>query len=119
MTRLAPLNGLRTSNLAERQVIDHLHRQGWFTLKNGWPDFLSVDEEGNLRFIEVKPRCTNGLSARQENVADLLACLGIRVELYATECVCGRHDDAQPFRVGLHPNLPKRRIRRSQRERAA
>jgi hypothetical protein len=114
MTRLAPLNGVRTSNVPERLVIDHLAKLGWGTLKSGWPDFLCQNDDGDVRFVEVKPNCNNGLSRSQEKVAAILTTLGLLVEIYAVRCVCGEHDNREPFRVGIYPMVPRRRVRRSE-----
>lgn len=72
--------GIRTSNPAEISVCETLEHQGWRVMKSGWPDFLAV-KDGKVRFIEVKPHQSCGLSRRQREVAEVLASLGIDVEL--------------------------------------
>lgn len=71
---------IRTKNVHEQRVAAELQAEGYMVLKRGWPDFLAV--RGNeVRFIEVKPSARCSLSRNQKRVADVLAMLGINVEM--------------------------------------
>jgi hypothetical protein len=71
---------VRTSNDAERAVVSHLIEAGYEVHRRGWPDLL-VTKGDEVRFIEVKPATHRQLSPEQERVAQVLAALGINVEL--------------------------------------
>ena len=74
---------LRTKNVHERRVIDELIADGYTVLKRGWPDLLAFSvEKKRVRFVEVKPPY-GGRTVKhcQKDVADVLALLGIQVEV--------------------------------------
>lgn len=54
-------------------------------MKRGWPDFLAV-KDGRVRMIEVKPHAARTLSPAQARVAEVLALLGVEVELWSPPC---------------------------------
>lgn len=63
----------------EQEVFDELRADGWYVLRNGWPDFLAV-RDGKVRFIEVKS-AGNSLRAEQRRLHRELRKLGIEVEI--------------------------------------
>ena len=73
----------RTSNPQEIAVVTTLQKRGWKVYKRGWPDLIAVKAHA-VRFIEVKPAGC-GLSAAQREVAEILAWLGITVEVVSPE----------------------------------
>ena len=73
---------VRTSNRAELTIYRQLQSEGWEVVKRGWPDFLA-HKDGQLRFIEVKPRHSRLLGFHQHKVAQWLSLLGIIVEVLA------------------------------------
>lgn len=93
------------ANGPERRVASVLNAEGFRVVKRGWPDFLCWDDDGQLRFVEVKPYCTDDLSTAQKEVAAILSSLGVPVELWADRCLCGRHDSLEPFYVRRLPPM--------------
>lgn len=103
------------ANGPERRVADVLNDEGFHIVKRGWPDFLCWDDDGRLRFVEVKPYCTDEMSVPQKEVAGWLSVLGAPVELWADRCLCGQHAEhgGRPFYVrrvppmadGFHPRM--------------
>jgi Holliday junction resolvase len=66
----------------EAECAKALEAEGWEVMKRGWPDFLAV-KDGKVRMIEVKPRADRKLSPAQARVAEVLALLGVTVELWS------------------------------------
>jgi hypothetical protein len=123
------MNGMAPpiANGSERMVADVLNAEGFRVMKRGWPDFLAYDDEGRVRFVEVKPYCTDDLSVSQKEVAVTLAALGIPVELWAGRCLCGRHPVVGAFFVrrlppmadsDTHPRISRSRPFRPEKLRA-
>jgi Holliday junction resolvase len=70
----------RTRNKAEIAVLIHLSRHGWTVVNRGWPNFLAI-KDGQVRLIEVKRRRGARLTPNQQKVADILAVVGLKVEI--------------------------------------
>lgn len=60
-----------------------LHELGLVPTKQGWPDFLAFDDDGNLvRVVEVKPRPGSLLKPSQVKVMLALQKLGVNVQRF-------------------------------------
>ena len=58
-------------NPTERQFQEWAASQGWELLSRGWPDFMMLGPDGELRAVQVSK---NGrVSSRQARLMDLLA----------------------------------------------
>ena len=72
---------IRTSNPHEQRVIEELIELGYEVYKRGWPDLIAVRGD-EVRLIEVKrPGLKSGLKPHQYEVAQILAKVGLKVEL--------------------------------------
>lgn len=56
---------------AERHFREFARRKRWTVLRPGWPDFLCIDNDGQLRAVEVK-QGRDLPSERQFRTLDLL-----------------------------------------------
>jgi hypothetical protein len=72
----------RTRNEHEIRVIGELEADGYKVVKRGWPDLIAFNPDTKrVRLIEVKPYGRGFVSPHQFHVAELLALLGVEVEV--------------------------------------
>jgi len=69
-------------NKIETIIKKSLTKKGYKVLKNGWPDLLVADGEGNPFFIEVKAG-TDRLRGPQKAMLQMLTDLGLQVFIVA------------------------------------
>jgi hypothetical protein len=71
-----PSSPRRPRNPAEGAFFDAASEAGWAPWKRGWPDFF-LSRGGEVALVEVKPRRSQGPSARQRAVLEALAAYGV------------------------------------------
>jgi hypothetical protein len=104
MPPLTLLDGHRFSyaNGPENAFARDAEAAGWTVSKRGWPDFACWHKDGRFCLVEVKPRTSSPLRARQHQVLLELARYGVP---------CYRWDPE----TGFTRITPPRRVTRKQR----
>jgi hypothetical protein len=74
----------RTKNIAERKFLDTLP-ENTIVIKRGWPDFLILMPNGQVRAVEVKPDWGCNLTRYQIVASQILSKKNINVELWTPD----------------------------------